>query len=153
MPDDPALHEFRALTLFALTRCDEAAAALYAVLSVQPGCDWTTLISLYGDPARYTQQLRAFEAISVRFPQSASVHFVLAYHYLTQEFAEPAVGQYKSATALEPRDTLSPQLIVQLEQPRPSVAATGVAQPIGSSAAAAAVQQDLTNIGPRRQGG
>ena len=64
MPDDPTLHEFRALTLFALTRCDEAAAALYAVLSVQPGWDWTTLISLYGDPARYTQQLRAFEAIS-----------------------------------------------------------------------------------------
>ena len=68
MPDDPALHEFRALTLFALTRCDEAAAALYAVLSVQPGCDWTTLISLYGDPGRYTQQLRAFEAIQRTIP-------------------------------------------------------------------------------------
>ena len=146
MPDDPTLHEFRALTLFALTRCDESAAALYAVLSVQPGCDWTTLISLYGDPARYTQQLRAFEAISARFPQSASVHFVLAYHYLTQEFAEAAVGQYKSAMELQPRDTLSPQLTLLLEQPRPNVAATGVAQSNGSTATAATVGQDLSSM-------
>ena len=45
--------------LFALKRYDEAAAALYAVLSVGPGWDWTTLISLYADPETYTQQLRA----------------------------------------------------------------------------------------------
>ena len=37
MPNDPTLHEFRALALFALGRYDEAAAALYAVLSVGPG--------------------------------------------------------------------------------------------------------------------
>ena len=59
MPNDPTLHEFRRLVLFALDRYDEAAAALYAVLSVGPGWDWTTLISLYGDPETYTQQLRA----------------------------------------------------------------------------------------------
>ena len=94
-----------------------------AALSVQPGFDWTTLISLYDEPARYTQQLRPFEAISERFPQSASVHFVLAYHYLTQEFAEAAVGQFKSAMAGAPADTLSSQLIVVLEQSRPNVAA------------------------------
>jgi tetratricopeptide (TPR) repeat protein len=148
MPDDPALHEFRALALFALTRCDEAAAALYAVLAVQPGCDWTTLISLYADPGRYTQQLRTFEAISARFPQSASVHFVLAYHYLTQEFAEAAVAQYKSATALEPRDALSSQLILQLEHPRPQVTTSGPTQSSSSTATAAAVQQNLVNMIP-----
>lgn len=153
MPDEPALHEFRALALFALTRCDEAAAALYAVLSVQPGCDWTTLISLYGDPAQYTQQLRAFEAISARFPQSASVHFVLAYHYLTQEFAEAAVGQYKSAMAREPRDTVSPQLIQLLEQSLPKAATTAVAQPGGSTATAAPVGQNLTNMIPASKEG
>jgi hypothetical protein len=31
MPDDPLLHQFRALALFALRRYEEAAAALYAV--------------------------------------------------------------------------------------------------------------------------
>jgi tetratricopeptide (TPR) repeat protein len=148
MPDDPVLHEFRALALFAVPRCDEAAAALYAVLSVQPGWDWTTLIGLYDDPARYTQQLRAFEAISTRYPQSASAHFVLAYHYLTQEFAEAAVGQFKSATALEPRDTLSSQLILQLEQSKRQVAASGPEQTHASTPTAAAVQQKLANIVP-----
>ena len=61
-PNDATLHEFRALCLFALKRYDEAAAVLYAVLSVGPGWDWTTLISLYGDPETYTQQLRALES-------------------------------------------------------------------------------------------
>src|SRR5262249_34556858 len=36
-PNAPVVHEFRALTLFALRRFDEAAAALYAVLSAGPG--------------------------------------------------------------------------------------------------------------------
>ena len=43
LPNDTTLHEFRALCLFALGRYDEAAATLYAVLSVGPGWDWTTL--------------------------------------------------------------------------------------------------------------
>ena len=36
MPNDATLHEFRAQTLFALERYDDAAAALYAVLSAGP---------------------------------------------------------------------------------------------------------------------
>ena len=40
------LHEFRGLTLFALGRYKEAAAADYAVLSAGPGWDWTTLSGL-----------------------------------------------------------------------------------------------------------
>ncbi len=43
MPNDAALHEFRALVLFALQRYDDAAAALYAVLTAGPGWDWATL--------------------------------------------------------------------------------------------------------------
>ena len=91
MPNDPTLHEFRALTLFALKRYDEAAAPLYAVLSVGPGWDWTTLISLYADPETYTQQLRALESLLHPEPESAAAHFVLAYQYLTEEHAEAAV--------------------------------------------------------------
>ena len=62
LPSDTALHEFRALCLFALTRYDEAAATLYAVLSVGPGWDWATLVGLYPDVDVYTAQLRALEA-------------------------------------------------------------------------------------------
>ena len=61
LPNDTTLHEFRALCLFALGRYDEAAATLYAVLSVGPGWDWTTLISLYPSVDVYTTQLRALE--------------------------------------------------------------------------------------------
>ena len=71
-PNDAALHEFRALCLFALRRYDEAAAVLYAVLSVGPGWDWTTLIGLYGDPETYTQQLRALENYCSQHTQSAA---------------------------------------------------------------------------------
>ncbi len=61
VPGDSAVHEFRAQVLIALGKYDDAAAALYGVLSVGPGWDWTTLISLYPDLETYTAQLRALE--------------------------------------------------------------------------------------------
>src|SRR5262249_21185560 len=95
LPNDPTLHEFRALVLFALKRYDEAAAAIYAVLSVGPGWDWTTLIGLYDNPETYTQQLRALEDYVGRNPQSPAARFVLAYHYLTDGHPDAALGQLK----------------------------------------------------------
>jgi tetratricopeptide (TPR) repeat protein len=131
-PNDAALHEFRALCLFALKQYDDSASALYAVLSAGPGWDWTTLISLYGDPETYTQQLRALEAYCSQNQNSASAHFVLAYHYLTEEHPEAAVRQLKAVTSLQPKDTLSAQLITQLEQSQKPAAATDLAQAPGT---------------------
>ena len=62
LPNDPALHEFRSLALFAHGRFEDAAAPFYAVLSVGPGWDWPTMIGLYADPETYTRQLRAIES-------------------------------------------------------------------------------------------
>ena len=107
-----------ALTLFALKRYDEAAAALHAVLSVEPGWDWTTLIKRYGDPETYTRELRALEAFSAENPKSAPAYFVLAYHYLTAEFADAAVGRLKLLTAVEPRDALSARSCSGSSRPR-----------------------------------
>jgi tetratricopeptide (TPR) repeat protein len=115
-PNDPVLHEFRAIVLFALKRYDEAAAALYAVLSVGPGWDWTTLISLYADPETYTQQLRALEDYCTQNPNSAPARFVLAYQYLTEGFPDDAIRQLKNVVALQPKDQLSAQLMQQLER-------------------------------------
>jgi tetratricopeptide (TPR) repeat protein len=131
MPNDATLHEFRAQTLFALKRYDEAAATLYSVLSAGPGWDWTTLISLYADPEVYTQQLRALEAFVSQNPSSAAAHFVLAYQYLTEEHPEAAVVELKSVTGLQPKDTLSAQLLQQLEQSQnqPAAGTTADAQP------------------------
>jgi tetratricopeptide (TPR) repeat protein len=135
MPNDAALHEFRALALFALKRYEEAAAPLYAVLSVGPGWDWTTLISLYADPEVYTQQLRAVEAYCSQNPNSAAAHFVLAYHYLTDEHADAAVRQLKLVATLQPKDTLTAQLIQQLESgQKPATGTDGTLAPTSLAA-------------------
>ena len=42
-PNDPVLHEFRALILFATKEYKASAAVVYAVLSMGPGWDWATL--------------------------------------------------------------------------------------------------------------
>ena len=121
VPNDPTLHEFRALVLFALGRYDEAAAALYAVLSVGPGWDWSTLISLYNNPETYTQQLRALESYVTQNPKSAAGRFVLAYHYLTEGHAEEAAAQLKDGrgaaaqgSALGPAPSAAPAVPEQL---------------------------------------
>ena len=127
LPNDTSLHEFRGLCLFALGRYDEAAATLYAVLSVGPGWDWTTMISLYPSVDVYTAQLRAIEDYCKANPQSASGRFVLAYHYLTEGFNDAAVRMLKQVVALKPNDSLSAKLEKQLSQPTEPPAAESVA--------------------------
>jgi tetratricopeptide (TPR) repeat protein len=117
LPNDPTLHEFRALCLFALERYDEAAAPLYAVLSIGPGWDWTTLIGLYSSLDAYTDQLRALEDDCRRRPDAANARFVLAYQYLAQGHTEAAVEVLKQVVALKPSDTLSAKLLRQLAPP------------------------------------
>jgi tetratricopeptide (TPR) repeat protein len=116
VPNDPSLHEFRALVLFALKRYDEAAASLYAVLSVGPGWDWTTMVGLYPGVEVYTAQLRDLEAYVTANPGSAQAHFVLAYHYLTQGNTDAGITQLQRVAALEPNDKLAPQLIGQFSK-------------------------------------
>jgi hypothetical protein len=114
LPNDPALHEFRALVLFALKRYDDAATALYAVLSAGPGWDWTTMAGLYPSVDVYTDQLRALEEYARANPQSASPHFVLGYHYLTQGHNDVAAGQFKKVAELQPSNTLSAKFAQRL---------------------------------------
>jgi tetratricopeptide (TPR) repeat protein len=117
MPNDPAIHEFRALVLFALARYDQAASALYAVLSVGPGWDWTTLIGLYPNVDVYTDQLRACEAYRNAHKDDAATHFVLAYHYITAGYNDPAIRELKEVERLQPSDHLVAQLLAQLSPP------------------------------------
>lgn len=140
---DTALHEFRGLCLFALGRYDDAAASIYAVLSVGPGWDWTTLISLYADPAVYTNQLRALENYCNTNPDSAAARFVLAYHYLTEGHTDAAVDMYRQVVKLMPSDTLSAKLLRQLDpsadkpvdETAPAAAPTDTVVPTGATIA------------------
>jgi tetratricopeptide (TPR) repeat protein len=117
LPNDATLHEFRALVLFAVKQYEQAAPPLYAVLSVGPGWDWTTMAGLYPSIDVYTQQLRALEAYVTQNPKSVGSRFVLAYHYMTQGHNDEALAQLKGIVQLNPNDTLSAQLITQLSPP------------------------------------
>ncbi|MDG3005316.1 tetratricopeptide repeat protein [Paludisphaera mucosa] len=139
MPNDAAAHEFRALCLFALQQYDQAAGVLYAVLSVGPGWDWTTLIGLYPNVDVYSSQLRKLEDYRSAHPESAPARFVLAYHYLTEGFNDEAIREFKEVAKLQPGDTLSKQIVASLtsggDQAAPAAAADagqGQAPPIAT---------------------
>ena len=128
MPNDATLHEFLSLVLFAQGKYEPATAPLYAVLSVGPGWDWTTLIGNYADATLYTTQLRALEAYVNANPKSAQARFVLAYHYITQGHGDVAANQLKEVVALQPNDTLSAQLLGKL-RPATGTAAAPTSPP------------------------
>ena len=113
-PSDVVLHEFRALSLFAMQRYKESAGTLYAVLSVGPGWDWTTMSGLYPSVDVYTQQLRSLESFVAKNPDSADGHFVLAYHYMTAGHFDPAKRQLKEVVRLIPNDQVSQQLLAMI---------------------------------------
>ena len=121
-PNDSVLHEFRGLVLFALGDYHQAAASVYAALSVGPGWDWTTLSSLYPDTETYTQQLRALEQYANQNPNQSDARFLLAYHYLTCGYTDQAVGQLQEVVQLNPKDQLSAQLLASLTNPQSAAA-------------------------------
>src|SRR5262249_24202189 len=128
--------ELCALCLFAFGRYDEAATALYSVLSVGPGWDWPTLIGLYPNVNVYTPQLRALEDYVKANPQSASARFVQAYQYLTEGYPEAAANALRQVVAQKPNDTLSAKLLEQLEAAKQKPAgALAEASPVPASAA------------------
>ena len=110
-PSDAVLHELRALCLFAMQKYKDSAATLYAVLSVAPGWDWTTMSGLYPSVDTYTQQLRALEDYVRQNPDSADARFDLAYHYLTAGHRDEAAKQLKDIVRLLPNDQVSRQLL------------------------------------------
>ncbi len=131
-PNDPVLHEFRALCLFALGRYDETAAVLYVVLTAGPGWDWATMSGLYADVDTYSRQLRALEAAIKANTSVASKRFVLAYHYMVQDHFENARQQFEYVVKLQPKDELAAQFAKLLTPPSdaPTLGATDSAQGI-----------------------
>ena len=156
-PNVPAVHEFRALCLFALKRFDEAAAVDYAVLSSGPGLNWSTLVSLYPDVDTYTNQLRALEASVRSNANSPAIQFLLGYHYLVQGHQEAAASQFKKVAKLQPTDQLSASFVKALkkvsEHPtaqssQANVAAAG--RPAGAAAAAGTAPAQPTAEQPQQ---
>jgi tetratricopeptide (TPR) repeat protein len=110
MPNDPIIHEFRALVMFAQGKYRDAAAGLYSVLAVGPGWDWTTMATLYPNVDVYTTQLRALETYVKQQPQASDARFVLAYQYMTMGAKDAAAKQYAQLYKQSPQDKLIQQL-------------------------------------------
>ena len=136
-PNDPILHEFRALVLFALKRYKEAAATAYAVLTAGPGWNWATMVGLYPDVDTYNNQLRDLEASVQRDPNSAPGRFLLAYHYLVQGHKDAAANEFQNVVKLEPKDQLSARFAAALgaTAPQPPKLPAQLAQAGGTGAA------------------
>lgn len=115
-PNDPVLHEVRALVLFARGQYSPAAAAIFAVLSVGPGWDSATLGGFYPNAAVYSDQLRALEQHCSGHANQPEVHFLLAYHYMVGGRIEGAAAEFQEAMRLNPKDQLSPQLLAGLSK-------------------------------------
>ena len=109
-PGDGALHEYRALVLFALGKYGEAAGVLNPVLASGPGWDWSTMIALYDAQETYTDQLQKLETYTEEKPDSADTHFLLGYHYMVCGHLDLATPQFDMAAKLMPKDSVSKEL-------------------------------------------
>ena len=109
-PGDGALHEYRALVLFALGNYAEAAGVLNPVLAGGPGWNWTTMIALYDSRRTYASQLESLEGYAKAKPRAADIHFLLGYHYMVGGKIAMANGEFALAAKLQPADTVSAQL-------------------------------------------
>ncbi len=139
VPDDPVLHEFGALCLFAQGNYSRATAVLNALLAVAPGMDWATISSLYASVDTYAGQLRALESHVKQNPDDASARFVLAYHYLVAGHTDSAVAELKAVVARQPQDQVAARMLEALEPKQPpaeassTLAASDQAAPAASS--------------------
>lgn len=109
-PNDPAMHQFRALCLFARGEYQRASAAIHAVLASGPGWDWTTMSSLYPDTDTYANHLAALEKAAAARPDDPALWFLLAYHYTTVDQADAARDALARASKLLPGDAIVTQL-------------------------------------------
>lgn len=142
LPNDPIIHEFRALVLFAQGKYKEAAPGLYSVLAVGPGWDWTTLSSLYPSVDTYTKQLRALEDYIAQHRQEYDARFVLAYHYITTGNKDAAAKELKQLHQQLPNDKVITELLGMTAGPE-AIGATEATQATPAAAAPAIAGADL----------
>lgn len=145
LPNDPVLHEVRALALFASGRYVQSAVALNSLLASAPGMDWTTMSSLYGNPNDYTDQLRALEAYASSNSKDPASHFVLAYHYLVIGEKDPAIASLRIVVANQPDDMTAKRMLEALSPSETSVPQTASKAPAPPTASESVVASEQSN--------
>jgi len=109
-PTDAVMHEFRALTQFALGDYRNSAATIHSVLAVGPGWDWATMIGLYPNVEVYTAQLRALEQVVTQNTRQADTRFLLGYQYMAAGHSTDAGKQFQIAAEIMPSDRVAADL-------------------------------------------
>lgn len=150
IPDDPVLHEFGALCLFAEGNYARAAAVLNALLAVAPGMDWATMSSLYPSVDTYTHQLRALESHIKQNSNDAAACFVLAYHYLVAGHTQSAINGLKAVVARQPGDQVAARMLEALEPKETPAESTPVAAAPPAAAPATAPEPTTDLVGKWR---
>ena len=112
LPNDPTMHQFRALVLFAREEYREAAAVLYSVLAVSPGWDAETVTRLYGgETNRYLLQVNELAQYSASHPQATDAQFLLGYHYAIKGDLRGAQRQLQRVLTERPDDRVVKSLL------------------------------------------
>ncbi|MCW1922115.1 tetratricopeptide repeat protein [Luteolibacter arcticus] len=109
-PGDSALHEYRALVLFALGKYRDAAGVLHPLLASGPGWDRATMTGLYGAESSYLTQLAKLENYVASTPDQPAPRFLLGYHYLVGGELDRAAREFDEVARLRPDDSISRQL-------------------------------------------
>lgn len=142
VPNDPILHEFAALCMFAQKEYSPAAAVLNNVLAVAPGMDWTSMSDLYPSVSVYEGQLQALKQYCDAHPTDAPSHFVLAYHALVCGDPQAAKDALQVVVQAQPKDQVARTMLASLaegdegqSQPMPDAAPTPAPTPASPPAA------------------
>ena len=117
-PDDPTLHELRALVFFAKGDYETASNSLH--ISMANGRKywmWPEMIRLYPDAATYTKQLRTLEAFAKSHPADAGARFVEAYHYIVMGYPEAAARELELVVRLQGDDRLAVEILKTVAKP------------------------------------
>jgi tetratricopeptide (TPR) repeat protein len=153
LPNDPVVHEVRALGEFAVGNYSAAAAGLNSLLATAPGMDWTTMAGLYGNVDDYSVQLRKLEQHCKTNPTDAPAAFVLAYHYLVAGHQDSAVNALKAVVKNQPKDLTAKRMLESLSPPEASKAPPETNQaPPSNTPAADAKQTDLVGTWQAKAG-
>lgn len=116
LPNDPTLHQFHALALFAREHYQQAAAVLYSVLVVSPGWDASTVTKLYDSPSRYLLQVNQLAQYAASRPDAIDAQFLLAYHYALKGDLVAAERQLLRVDAARPGDRVVESLLAALRR-------------------------------------
>ncbi len=107
------VQQLLSLTLFALGKYDDAAAAAHAGLHHGKAWDWKTLKVRYATTADYTSHLRGLEN-SIRKQSTPAKRFLIGYHYLMLGQPRAARAQFARAAKERPDDVLIAKLLEDL---------------------------------------